>query len=74
MKGKTISDTDVTVIEEILGEEIQLNFETDYFEPFPTVNLIYEIAEDESITLAYNRRINRPRGFFINPLTYSFVM
>ncbi len=67
LKGKTISDTDVTVIEEILGEEIQLNFETDYFEPFPTVNLIYEIAEDESITLAYNRRINRPRGFFINP-------
>ena len=67
LKGKTISDTDITVIEEILGEEIQLNFKTDYFEPFPTVNLIYEIAEDENITLGYNRRINRPRGFFINP-------
>lgn len=67
LKGKTVSDTDIAVIEEILGEEIQLNFETDYFEPFPTVNLIYEITEDENITLAYNRRINRPRGFFINP-------
>jgi outer membrane receptor protein involved in Fe transport len=34
---------------------------------FPTVNLGYEITEDQSITLGYNRRIRRPRSRFINP-------
>ena len=34
---------------------------------FPTVNLGYEISEKENITLAYNRRISRPRSYFINP-------
>jgi hypothetical protein len=31
------------------------------------VNLVYELSEQENITLGYNRRINRPRGYFINP-------
>ncbi|WP_303317757.1 TonB-dependent receptor [Flavivirga abyssicola] len=34
---------------------------------FPTVNLNYEISEDESFTLGYNRRLRRPRGFMLNP-------
>jgi outer membrane receptor protein involved in Fe transport len=34
---------------------------------FPTVNLGYEINEDQSIQLGYNRRISRPRSRFINP-------
>lgn len=34
---------------------------------FPTVNLTYELNETSSFTLGYNRRINRPRGYFINP-------
>jgi len=34
---------------------------------FPTVNLIYELNQSENVTLGYNRRINRPRGWFINP-------
>ena len=38
-----------------------------YTQLFPTVNLGYEITEDQSITLGYNRRIRRPRSFFINP-------
>lgn len=67
LKGKTVSDFDISVIEEILGQEIKLNFDIDYFEPFPTVNLIYELGEEENITLGYNRRINRPRGYLINP-------
>ena len=39
----------------------------DYIGLFPTVNLAYEISEDENITLGYNRRIRRPRSRFINP-------
>lgn len=34
---------------------------------FPTINLGYEINENQSITLGYNRRIRRPRSRFINP-------
>ncbi len=46
---------------------INLNFDKDYTGLFPTVNLTYEIKENENITLGYNRRINRPRNWFINP-------
>jgi hypothetical protein len=43
------------------------NFDNSYFGLFPTVNLSYEFADRENVTLGYNRRINRPRGYFINP-------
>ena len=38
-----------------------------YTELFPTVNLSYELNDKESISLGFNRRIRRPRSFFINP-------
>ncbi|RNC90197.1 MAG: TonB-dependent receptor [Allomuricauda sp.] len=34
---------------------------------FPTLNLNYELSEKESFQLGYNRRIRRPRSFFLNP-------
>ncbi|NKI32124.1 TonB-dependent receptor domain-containing protein [Croceivirga thetidis] len=34
---------------------------------FPTMNLNYEINETESWQFGYNRRIRRPRSFFLNP-------
>ncbi len=34
---------------------------------FPTVNLNYEISEDQNITLGFNRRLRRPWSFFLNP-------
>lgn len=49
------------------ANELGADFDKQYFGLFPTLNLIYEIAQDENITLGYNRRINRPRGRFINP-------
>jgi hypothetical protein len=49
------------------GSGLDLNFDKDYLGLFPTVNLIYEIGERENITLGYNRRINRPRHWFLNP-------
>ncbi len=50
----------------ILGAE-NLNFDKNYTGLFPTVNLTWELQENENITLGYNRRINRPRSWFINP-------
>lgn len=44
-----------------------LNFDKNYTGLFPTVNLTYELKENENITLGYNRRINRPNNWYINP-------
>ncbi|MFT5738018.1 MAG: hypothetical protein ACI9SG_002370 [Maribacter sp.] len=66
LKGE-VSGVDIQTLEEAIGEGIDLNFDKNYLGLFPTLNLIYELAENENLTLGYNRRINRPRGYFINP-------
>jgi len=38
-----------------------------YTKFFPTVNLGYEFNDSESITLGFNRRLRRPRHWFLNP-------
>lgn len=39
---------------------------------FPTATFNYEFNKDNTLTLSYSRRINRPRGRFLNPFsTYS---
>ncbi|NBC58160.1 MAG: TonB-dependent receptor [Bacteroidetes bacterium] len=67
LQGKTTSDFDLSVFEELLGEDVDLNFDNKFDGLFPTLNLIYELGEDENFTLGYNRRINRPRGWYLNP-------
>ncbi|WP_435579228.1 TonB-dependent receptor domain-containing protein [Gilvibacter sp.] len=57
-----VSDFDPTV-----GDDFDVDFDETFDGLFPTVNLIYELGESENITFGYNRRINRPRGFFVNP-------
>lgn len=66
LKGEIVGGN-VESLQEIIGDEIDVNFDKNYLGLFPTLNLIYELAENENITLGYNRRINRPRGRFINP-------
>lgn len=56
-----ITDIDISVTDE------DLDAKKDYTDFFPTVNLSYEVSEDQNITLGYNRRIRRPRSRFINP-------
>ena len=67
LKGEVTSDYDTSAVEEALGEDVDLNFDKNYLGLFPTLNFIFEIGEMENISLGYNRRINRPRGRFINP-------
>jgi len=66
LKG-VVSGVDLATLQEAIGEGIDLDFDKNYLGLFPTLNLIYELAENENLTLGYNRRINRPRGYFINP-------
>lgn len=67
LKGKIESELTEEELREVFGIPIDTDFDNNYLGLFPTVNLIYELAEEENITLGYNRRINRPRGWFINP-------
>jgi hypothetical protein len=67
LKGKIDSELTDAEITQSFGIPIDTYFDNNYLGLFPTVNLIYEIAETENITLGYNRRINRPRGRYINP-------
>lgn len=62
-----VTGVDLESLQEILGDEVDLNFDKNYLGLFPTLNLTYEINESENITIGYNRRINRPRSWFINP-------
>lgn len=67
LKGTIDSELNDDEITEAFGFPIDTDFDNNYLGLFPTVNLIYEIADTENITIGYNRRINRPRGWFINP-------
>ena len=44
-----------------------LDFDKNFLGLFPTVNMVYELSEQSNLTLGYNRRINRPRSWYINP-------
>ena len=46
---------------------LNLDFDKDFLGLFPTLNLVYELNEKSNLSLGYNRRINRPRSWFINP-------
>src|SRR5690606_25011673 len=67
LKGKIDSDLSEEELQEVYGFAIDTDFDNNYLGLFPTVNLIYELNEMENVTVGYNRRINRPRGWFINP-------
>lgn len=67
LKGDIDSELTDAELEEAFGFPIETNFDDDYLGLFPTVNLTFELGEKENITLGYNRRINRPRSWFINP-------
>lgn len=56
---------DAVIDDNPLGTNLDFDNKTDGL--FPTLNLTYEFNDRENITLGYNRRINRPRGRFINP-------
>ncbi|MEZ4818266.1 MAG: TonB-dependent receptor, partial [Flavobacteriaceae bacterium] len=62
LKGE-VTATDVSANNNVLN----INFDKNFLGLFPTVNLVYELSEKENITLGYNRRINRPRSWFVNP-------
>ncbi|MGB5393535.1 MAG: TonB-dependent receptor [Lutimonas sp.] len=62
--GLRMEITDIDI--EIVDRE-DLAAERNYTNWFPTVNLGYELADEENITIGYNRRIRRPRSRMINP-------
>ncbi len=61
--GLRMESTRITIDQVTSGDFDKKN----YVGFFPTVNLGYEITENQSVTFGYNRRIRRPRSRFINP-------
>ncbi|MDX1277529.1 TonB-dependent receptor domain-containing protein [Oceanihabitans sediminis] len=61
--GLRLENTQVTIDQPTSGDFKKKN----YTGLFPTVNLNYELTEDESVTLGYSRRLRRARSWFINP-------
>ena len=43
------------------------NYDKNYSQFFPTLNLGYELNETQSFTLGYSKRLRRPRSWFLNP-------
>ena len=67
LKGKISSELTEEELQDEFNFDIDTDFNNDYLGLFPTLNIIYELGENENISLGYNRRINRPRGWFLNP-------
>ena len=61
--GLRMEISDIKV--KVQGTDLDANKK--YTELFPTLNLAYELKENETLTLGYNRRVRRPRSWFINP-------
>lgn len=61
--GLRLEESRITIDQQTSGDFDRKN----YANLFPTLNLAYEISEDENITIGINRRIRRPRSRLINP-------
>ena len=62
LKGEIDGEADASDVDYSIYD-----FDKDYVGLFPTANLTYELDDMQSFSLGYNRRINRPRSWFINP-------
>lgn len=58
---------DAENVESGSNDQLNINFDNSYAGLFPTLNLTYQLNDREDVTMGYNRRINRPRGYYINP-------
>lgn len=61
------TNIDIEVQSESTAPGANTKDQKNYTDFFPTVNLAYELSDESSLTLGYNRRIRRPRGRFLNP-------
>lgn len=54
------------VIDQLTSQDFNLK---KYDNWFPSIFLNYEISQGNTVSLSYSKRINRPRGRFINPFS-----
>lgn len=65
MLGLRFEDTNIDV-NELTTQDFNNKKYNDFF---PSVFLNYEFSESSNTTLSYSKRVNRPRGFFLNPFS-----
>ncbi len=61
--GLRMENTQLTLDQSTSGDFEKRNF-TGFF---PTVNLSFEFSDTQNITIGYNRRLSRPKSYFLNP-------
>lgn len=72
LKGDITSLLSEQELQDAYGFPIETEFDNNYLGLFPTVNIIYNLSgtdedSEENLSFGYNRRINRPNGWFVNP-------
>ncbi|WP_242087188.1 outer membrane beta-barrel family protein [Aestuariivivens sediminis] len=72
LKGIIDSRLSDSEIEDAFGFPIETKFNNNYLGLFPTINVIYNLSgneedSEENLAFGFNRRINRPNGWYINP-------
>ncbi len=51
--------------------EVEGEYEVNRFDYFPTAHISLGLPSDQQLALSYSRRINRPRGYYLEPfITY----
>jgi len=49
------------------NSDTNINFSIDRFDLFPTIHFSYQLPAKQQILLSYSRRIERPRGYYLEP-------
>ena len=65
MLGLRFEDTTIDV-NELTTQDFNNKAYNDFY---PSVFLNYEFSESSNTTISYSKRVNRPRGFFLNPFS-----
>jgi outer membrane receptor protein involved in Fe transport len=60
-------NTEYISTEEATGKENSSKGNLDYFRVYPSVFLTQKFKGENQLQLSYTRRVNRPRGWFVNP-------
>ncbi|MGV8878571.1 MAG: TonB-dependent receptor domain-containing protein [Sphingobacteriaceae bacterium] len=64
--GARVENANITTNNTDLNNEVLFN-KQNYFRVYPSVYLTQKLQGDQTLQLSYSRRVNRPRGWQINP-------
>lgn len=64
--GARVENADISTNNRDLSNQVLQNNQN-YFRVYPSIYLTQKLEHDQTVQLSYSRRVNRPRGWQINP-------